>query len=51
MLHTYAFLRDGASDGGTLHFTLRVDNDTSVILYISWAQTDVNQYLLKRTSK
>lgn len=29
---TYAFFCDGTSDGRALHFTLRVDYDTGVVL-------------------
>ena len=31
--NTHAFFCDRASDGGTLHLTLGVDDDTSVILF------------------
>ena len=33
MISTYAFFCDGASNGRALHLTLRVDNNTSVVLW------------------
>jgi hypothetical protein len=32
---THTLLGDRASDSGTLHFTLRVDDDTGVILKVA----------------
>lgn len=41
---TYAFLRDRSSDGRALHFSFRIDYNTSVVLKYDVDQTSVKRY-------
>ena len=43
---TYAFLSDGAGDGRAFHFTLRVDDDTSVVLASCTKDEDTLQRII-----
>lgn len=51
MRYTHAFFCDRASDSRALHFTLRVDNDASVILQNLLRTYLSIDYKVTRTSK